>query len=233
MISVITPTLNEGKYMEKLMKALKAQDNQDFEVIVSDSHSDDNTAAIAKKYGARVVLSERLGPGVGRNIGAKAAKGEILLFIDADTTPSPQLLSKVKAVLEKRKNVIGGTCQFYPSQGNVIDWFIYAITNAAARAMIASGTPQDPGYCFFYRREVFEKLGGLRTDLSFNETHDLAMRSRPYGKFTFLKAPVFTSLRRYRKLGYLKTIKTYLGSTIYYLRTGETPAAKFEFKPVR
>jgi glycosyltransferase involved in cell wall biosynthesis len=233
MISVVIPTLNEGDYLEKTLRALKDQTYQDFEVIVSDSNSNDNTQDVAKRHGARVVVSERKGPAHGRNEGAKAAKGDILVFIDADTTPSPNLLSSVDRTLKTRKEVIGGTCQFYPAEGKIYDWFIYMMTNAAARALIASGTPQDPGYCFFYRKEVFKKLHGFREDLALNETHDLAIRSKNYGKFMYLKVPVFTSLRRWRKAGYLNTLKMYLGSTIYYMRTGQTPSDKYKFVPVR
>jgi len=233
-ISIIIPTLNEGKYLNKALLAIKGQKCDDeFEIVVSDSYSDDNTQEIAKRHGARVVLSERLGPAVGRNQGAKVAKGDILVFIDADTLPSENVLARITDLLEKRGDVIGGTCQFLPSGGGLVDWFLYALTNATARIMIKFGIPQDPGYCFFYRRKVFEKLGGLREDLVMNETHDLAIRSKPYGKFVYLNVPVFTSLRRYKKVGYFRTLGTYIKSTIAYFRKGEVPKSEFKFEPVR
>ncbi len=233
-ISVILPTLNEGKYLDRTLRAIKDQGyGGEVEIIVSDSRSDDDTQEIAKRYDAKVVLSERLGPAVGRNCGAKAAKGNILVFIDADTAPSKNLLARINDVLERRKEIIGGTCQFLPSGGGLLDWLLYALANAAGRAMIRLGVPQDPGYCFFYRREVFEKLGGFREDLVMNETHDLAIRSKAHGKFIYLNVPVFTSLRRYKKLGYVKTIGEYLRSSITYFRTGAVPKSKFKFEPVR
>lgn len=233
-ISVILPTLNEGEYLDRTLRAIRGQRYEgEFEIIVSDSHSEDDTQEIARRYGARVVLSERLGPAVGRNRGAQVARGDILVFIDADTVPSKNVLALISKVLERRKEVIGGTCQFLPSGGGLVDWFIYILANAAARVMIKLGIPQDPGYCGFYRREIFEKLGGLREDLAMNETHDLAIRSKAYGKFVYLNVPVFTSLRRYRKAGYFKTIGTYIKSTIAYFRTGRVPKSKFKFEPVR
>lgn len=234
MISIVIPTLNEGKYLGKTLRAIKAQRyDGEIEIIVSDSRSDDNTREIAKIYGTKIVLSERLGPAVGRNRGAKTAKGDILVFLDADTIPSEGLLAGISEVLKNRKDVVGGTCKFLPYKGRFVDWLIYAVANGAARVLIRFGVPQDPGYCFFYRRKVFEKLGGIREDLALNETHDLAMRSKKYGKFVYVNVPVFTSLRRYRKVGYLRTIWMYLKSTITYFKTGSVSKLKFKFEPVR
>jgi glycosyltransferase involved in cell wall biosynthesis len=233
-ISVIIPTLNEGKYLEKTLLAIKGQKyDGEVEIIVSDSCSEDDTQEIAKRHGARVVLSDRLGPAVGRNRGAQVAKGDILVFLDADTVPSESLLASIAKILGENKEIVGGTCKFLPHDGGLRDWFLYVITNIAAKIMINLGVPQDPGYCFFYRKEVFKKLGGLREDLALNETHDLALRSKAYGSFVYLNVPVFTSLRRYRKLGYLRTIWVYLTSAITYFRTGSVPKFKFKFEPVR
>ncbi len=233
-ISVIIPTLNEGRYLKKTLQAIERQTYKGkVEIIVSDSRSDDDTQKVARKHGCKVVLSDRLGPAVGRNKGAKVAKGDILVFIDADTTMSENLLARISDLLEKRKDVVGGTCKFLPSGGGLVDWFLYSLANAAAKLMIMAGVPQDPGYCFFYRREIFEKLGGIREDLALNETHDLAIRSKKHGKFVYLNVPVYTSLRRYKKAGYFRTLKMYLGSTIEYFNTGGVPKTKFKFKPVR
>lgn len=233
-ISVIIPTLNEGKYLEGTLQAIEKQTyDGKAEIIVSDSRSEDDTEEIARKHGCEIVVSDRLGPGVGRNRGARVAKGDTLVFMDADTVPSEKLLARISDVLERRKDVVGGTCKFLPSGGGLVDWLLYALANAAAKIMIGIGVPQDPGYCFFYRREVFEKLGGIREDLELNETHDLAIRSKKHGKFVYLNAPVFTSPRRYRKAGYLRTLRMYLGSTIEYFKTGGVSKSKFKFRPVR
>ena len=59
-ISIIIPTLNEEKYIERCLKSLKNQSFRNFEIIVSDSYSTDDTVKIAKKYGAKVVLTKKL-----------------------------------------------------------------------------------------------------------------------------------------------------------------------------
>ncbi|MEW6221728.1 MAG: glycosyltransferase [Candidatus Hadarchaeota archaeon] len=233
MISVIIPTLNEGAYLERILIAIKDQTHQNFEIIVSDSHSDDNTQEIAKKYGAKLVQSERLGPAVGRNRGAEIAKGEILVFLDADTIPSKKVLETMDKIPNERKDVVGGTCALYPSRGSLLDWLILALANAALRLIMLGGTPQDTGCCSFYRREVFEKVGGVREDLKLNEAHDLAIRTKPYGKFIYIKVPAFTSMRRYKKEGYLKTIMIYIDAALSYFQSKQVPKSKFVFEPVR
>ena len=92
-ISIIIPTLNEEKYIERCLKSLKNQSFRNFEIIVSDSYSTDDTVKIAKKYGAKVVLTKKTGPAAGRNEGARKAKGSILVFLDADTFVTKKFLA--------------------------------------------------------------------------------------------------------------------------------------------
>lgn len=234
MLSVIIPTLNEGKYIERTLLALKNQRcDEEVEIIVSDSFSKDSTAEIAKKYGAKVVSSEPRGPAAGRNVGASEARGEVLIFLDADTIVSHNLLQSISDVFKVEKGVVGGTSAFYPQDGGPVDKIMYKFANLFARAAIKFGYPHDPGYCGFYRREVFEKLGGIREDLALCETHDLAMRSKRYGRFIYLNVPVYTSLRRFKKEGYRKSLFTYIYSTLYYYLKKRVPKDKFKFVPVR
>ncbi len=233
MISIVIPTLNEGEYLEETLRSIKSQTSQDFEIIVSDSKSDDNTQKIAKKYGAKIVVSERRGPAFGRNRGAEAAKGDILLFLDADTVLSKGALAGIEKIMNERKDVAAGTCTFYPLRGGPFDWLLFALANAAARIMIRFGIPQDPGNCGFYRKEVYEKMGGIREDLKLNETHDLAMRTKPHGNFVYIKVPAFTSLRRYKKAGYMETIMIYIKAAISYFNEKKVTDEKFYFPPVR
>ena len=234
MLSVIIPTFNEGRYIERTLLALKSQRcNEEVEIIVSDSFSTDGTAEIAKRYGAKVVSSEPRGPAAGRNAGAAEAKGEVLIFLDADTIVSQDLLQSISDVFKLEKDVVGGTSAFYPENGGALDGAMYKFANLFARVAIKLGYPHDPGYCGFYRREVFEKIGGIREDLVLCETHDLAMRSRRYGRFIYLNAPVYTSLRRFKKEGYLKSLFTYIYSTLYYYLKKKVPKEKFKFVPVR
>ena len=87
-VSIIIPTLNEQSYLRKLLDDIKSQRIDDklcseIEIIVADGHSKDKTRQIAKSYGAKIVDGP-YHPGIGRNNGAKVARGEIIYFMDAD-----------------------------------------------------------------------------------------------------------------------------------------------------
>jgi glycosyltransferase involved in cell wall biosynthesis len=85
-LSVIVPALNEEKYIASTLQSLAEQTCKDFELIVKDGLSIDRTVEIAREY-ADLVISERDTPiGEARNQGARYAKGDVLVFVDADTS---------------------------------------------------------------------------------------------------------------------------------------------------
>ena len=90
MLSIIIPTLNEEKYLPLLLKSIKEQNVKDYEIIISDAQSTDKTLDIAKKNNCKIVLGGL--PGKARNEGAKVAKGNLLLFLDADVLLGPNFL---------------------------------------------------------------------------------------------------------------------------------------------
>lgn len=101
-VSIIIPARNESKRIQPLLKSIQQQKNLIREWIVVDDHSTDNTAAIAKSYGANVVTAEDLPKGwFGKPWacyqGAKVAQGDVYLFLDADTVLLPQGLEKILA----------------------------------------------------------------------------------------------------------------------------------------
>ena len=92
-ISVIIPTYNEEKVIGKCLESLSKQTYKDLEVIVVDDGSTDET--LSKIKGIKVLKEEHKGPGAARNLGAKEAKGEILVFVDADMTFEPDFIEKL------------------------------------------------------------------------------------------------------------------------------------------
>ncbi len=233
MISVIIPTYNEAKYLPNLLESLKNQTCNGFEIIVADSGSSDGTIGIAREAGAIVLEGEKKGVAEGRNRGAKVARNEILLFVDADCTLPPNLIQSVLNA-SQNPNIIGGSTGFWPADGKFIDKLIFKLANIYQKTTTSLGYPHNAGYCFFFKKQVFEWLGGIREDMLLNETHDIALRSWPFGKFIFLPIRVFTSMRRFRSNGYSKTVlKEYLPSTLVYYLTGKTPKKIFHPEPVR
>src|SRR5580704_5352810 len=83
-ISIVIPVYNGAHYLRACLKHLKASDAAALECIVVDDGSTDDSAAVAREFGATVISSPHRGPAAARNLGAKAANGDILLFLDAD-----------------------------------------------------------------------------------------------------------------------------------------------------
>jgi rhamnosyltransferase len=102
-ITVIIPTLNAGEYIEKLLSVLLTQDIKVREVIVIDSSSDDRTVEIARGFDVKVLVIPRhtFDHGKTRNLAAKEAKGDVLIFMTQDALPSDNtLLRKLTAPLK-------------------------------------------------------------------------------------------------------------------------------------
>ena len=102
--SVIVPAYNSAQTIIGCINALKAQDyGGKFEIIVVDDGSKDSTTQIAKKSGAKVFSQPNAGPAKARNLGAENAKGEILLFTDADCVPEKNWLQEMLQPFAEKK----------------------------------------------------------------------------------------------------------------------------------
>jgi glycosyltransferase involved in cell wall biosynthesis len=108
MLSIIISTLNEEKYLPKLLECLNQQHFSEMEIIVSDGASEDHIIQIAKKYECHVVVSKIRSPQHQRNMGAKAARGDLLLFLDADTLLPENFLHKAIDEFNRRKLDVSG-----------------------------------------------------------------------------------------------------------------------------
>lgn len=121
-ISVIIPTYNEKEVLEDCIESLGAQTYKDFEIVVVDDGSTDGTADILRNLkvtlpGFQFFEQKHEGPGAARNLGAKHAKGEILVFVDADMIFDKNFLSKLVEPIEK--GVSKGT---WSREENVSNW---------------------------------------------------------------------------------------------------------------
>lgn len=108
MISIIIPTYNELEVLLDCLKSLETQDYSDFEVILVDDGSIDNTQELAsnfksKKYRLIFLKQNHKGPGAARNLGASKAKGDILVFVDADMTFDKDFLKNLVKPIEQKK----------------------------------------------------------------------------------------------------------------------------------
>ena len=211
-ISVVIPTLNEGKYIETTLFHVKRL--KPYEIIVADSHSDDDTVKIAKKYGCRVVQAKRGAASYGRNAGGHAAKGDVIVFLDADSIVFPNIFDVVKKDF-KNKKVMGWTCTIYGFTPSWKEQIIYNMSNNIVDFLTTYvKKPHAAGIVIAVRRGIFKKVNGFDENLKVMEDHDFAARVGKFGTFKFSKKTcVYTSTRRMDKWGGFGLIKKY--SRIY------------------
>src|SRR5438105_1569058 len=97
MLSVIIPVYNGERYLRSCLEHLRRSTVSNYECIVVDDGSTDQSRDIACSFGVTVISTEgRVGPARARNLGAKAATGEVLYFIDSDVCVAPDTLARVQ-----------------------------------------------------------------------------------------------------------------------------------------
>jgi len=214
MLSIVIPTLNEEKYLPQLLRSLKKQTFKDFEIIVADANSQDATREIARRYGCQVVMGGRIAPG--RNAGARQARGEFILFLDADVTLVPSFLEHLESkVGEEKLDVASGFIA--PDSRKKFD-HIMVTTSNLWHFVIQHFYPHASGFYIFARKSLHEKIGGFDEELFLTEDHDYVIRAARLGKFKYLWKPrVKFSVRRFDKEGRWGLIWKCLVLEIYML----------------
>jgi hypothetical protein len=226
-LSVVIPTLNEASTLPGLLAALKAQVRQPDEIIIADAGSQDDTRALAEAGGARVVQGGR--PGPGRNAGARAATGDLLLFLDADVLPGPRFISGALAELEKDGYGIA-TCLIEPLTSSATDQIIAETTNLYLQ-VVQYITPHAPGFCIFCRRAIHEAIGGFDEKVKLAEDHDYVQRAAQraeFGVLTHVRIPV--SMRRVEKEGLARLAFKYLWCEMHALAGKPIYSMPFEYE---
>lgn len=203
MISIIIPSLNEEKYIGKTLESIRNQRYDNYEVILVDGNSEDSTRDIAKRYGCKVIIEKRRGIGLARNVGAKNAKGEIFLFLDADTMLSEDFLD---IIIRRMKNSsVVCASGYIKAKGNFIERFIYSATSEIAYFLSLINWPHFYGNCLACKRSAFNIVNGFDESLSTCEDLDLTRRLSKIGRCVFVRdAIAYSSPRRVRKTGALR-----------------------------
>ena len=211
MLSIIIPTLNEEKYLPFLLDTIKKQSFTDYEIIIADAGSRDKTIEIAKNYGCKIIDGGL--PAHGRNQGVKIAKGETLLFSDADNLfLSTDFLEESLREFNQRNLGIAATPVF--PRGNEIDKLAYKIYNQWIK--LTQKFTAYVAHCILVKKDVFEKISGFDEEIKIAEDHDFANRASRISKFGFLNVePISTSVRRFEKDGRLRTYIVYVLTAIH------------------
>jgi glycosyltransferase involved in cell wall biosynthesis len=218
-LTIIIPTKEEEGYIGRTLHYLnegRTPTCPTFEIIVVDGGSRDGTVAEAST-GARVITDSdgaRQTIGLARNIGAAAARGELLFHTDADViVPDIEaFLQRVTSEFEDLSVVAVTACiKPYPWASTVRDALLHAVGNWFYRMSFLTKTYFARGECQIVRRSAFSDIGGYSTRYTSGEDCDLFYRLRRCGRLKYLSdLEVYHSPRRFHQLGYLKVILTYV-----------------------
>lgn len=192
-ISVIIPTLNEAAHLGRALASLRGQSV--VEVIVVDGGSVDGTASLAHSMGAVVVRAAR-GRATQMNAGARRARGDVLLFLHADTQLPSGAVKLIERTLSRPGVIAGSFCLSFDHPHPILGFYAWL-----SRLNNRYCTFGDQG--LFFRRPAFDALNGYRED-PLMEDLEIQHRARPLGRFVKIPVPVRTSARRFREVGVVK-----------------------------
>ena len=226
-LSIIIPALNEAQALPGLLAALSAQTRPPDEIIVADAGSKDGTRALAEAAGARVVDGGR--PGPGRNAGARAATGDLFLFLDSDVLPGPAFIANALADFDRRGLGVA-TALNAPLTDSASDQVIIEATNLYLQ-VVQHISPHAPGYCIFCKRSIHEAIGGFDEKVKLAEDHNYVQHAARYGEFGVLThARIAVSLRRLEKEGLARLAFKYLWCEMYALAGKPIYTTPFEYE---
>ncbi len=217
--SVIIPTLNEEKFLPKLLTSLVHQTVKNFEVIVVDASPDNRTIAAAKRFEKKlpmtIIRNEKRGVSCQRNYGAKIAKSDWFVFVDADSILFPHFFERIIKFLDKKHSRFFTTWLKADGDepGDAIGGFL---VNMGVEGGVLIERPWAPGPLTVVRRDVFESVGGYNESVTFAEDHELGVMIYHKGvPFDILREILYIySFRRFRKEGNLKIFNRWLKSTL-------------------
>lgn len=218
-ISVIVPVLNEEKTIGASLAALIPL--APHETIVVDGGSEDRSGEICRRFNVRVISSDR-GRALQMNHGARAASGEALLFLHADTRLPRRAFADIAEALDERR-CVGGHFDVELEGRHWMFKIISALINYRSRATrVATGDQ-----ALFVRRAVFERMGGF-PEIPLMEDIAFCRQLKRFGDIACLHSRVVTSARRWEVDGVWRTIFRMWTLKSLYL-AGVSPARLKDF----
>ena len=208
-ISIVIPVINEEDAIGRALESTQGAKGM-VERIVIDGGSHDGTVRKAHDLGARVIESTA-GRSQQMNEGARAAKGDTLLFLHADTRLPPGYENHIHRILGRDGTVAGAF------QLSIDDPFhgLRLIERLANFRSVRMGMPYGD-QAIFLAKETFFRVGGF-PEIPIMEDFELMRRLRRQGRIEIAPAPVLTSAQRYHEVGFFKTTLINQGIILAYL----------------
>lgn len=213
--SIVIPAYNEADYISETLKSLKALKSQEStEIIVVDNNCTDNTAEIARSYDARVVYEKNPGVCWARQAGTAAAKGDIVISTDADTTFPIDWISQISDAFDSNGVVaVAGPCRYVngPAWGGHYTKLLFGLVNVVYR--IFGKTTYITATNTAFKRDAWS---GYNTGLTQGgDELDLLRNLKKNGKVKFINNNcVSTSSRRLTR-GFIYSF--FFSFLLYYL----------------
>jgi len=237
-ISIIIITLNEEKNIGNILSDLSRQTFQDFEIIVSDSNSSDNTEEVVNSFKSKIKnlkfvnCKKTLGPSHGRNFGVKYANFERLLFFDADTRILDKNFLKKFIQIVTEKKIDAGSMYFRAIENNFKENIGYNLMNFGF-FITQYFSPTACGAFMFSTKKVHNKIGGFREDVKLCEDCDY-VRDAKRAKFKIRMVPLSCGFsdRRLKKNGMINSGYLYLKANLIRFITRKSikkDKIKYEF----
>ncbi len=197
--SIIVPMLNEAPALPDLLEHLRPLRRGGVEVILVDGGSEDGSAAIATCAGFTVIRAER-GRARQMNAGAAAARGDVLLFLHADTRLPDGAIELIEAALADGRHLWGRFDVEFDLRTWTMDATAFGMNLRSRLSGIATGDQ-----ALFMTRAAFDGVGGF-PDQPLMEDVEITSRLRRRSRPACIRRPVLTSARRWKSRGPWRTI---------------------------
>lgn len=172
LVSIIVPTYNSERTLERCLKSIKNQTYKNIELIIVDGISQDKTVEIAKEYGADVHLLTRRGRSRQTNYGMiNVSNGKYVYRVDHDVILEPKLVEE--AVKKCETEGYDALSIFYSPDPTISFWSkVRKLEKDCYKEDLLHTGPR------FFRKDVFESIGGFKENIVFDECYELNNRIR-------------------------------------------------------
>jgi glycosyltransferase involved in cell wall biosynthesis len=196
-VSVVIPTYNRSNFLRSAVASALAQTLQDFEIIVVDDASEDDTEKTIRDLGDDRIRFIRhdtnQGVAAARNTSVVNSKGKYIAFLDDDDEWFPEKLERQFSLLERSSKIIGGVYSGWLGVDAASGRILYQRTPTRKGDIFAFMLAQDslaPTSCFFLRKECFDKIGLFDVNFKYGEDFDMWLRIARAFHFDYVEEPL-------------------------------------------
>lgn len=233
--SIIIPSLNEEINLPILLRSIKNQTEKDYEVIVIDSLSTDNTKKEAEKFKNTIknfqfIIRRCKNVSMARNYGASLSQGKFLIFFDADVELEKDFISEIKKKIQKF-NLDMTTVWNRPKKKSFTGKAVLFLLNINM-TLFEKIKPAANGPCIIIKKELFDKIGHFDEQIIFGEDFDLVQKAHKQKAIfkVFAKPVLYVSTRRFEKEGLLHSLYKSIKAILYQLFFGPIKKPIFDYE---